>query len=266
MTCLVCTRRTQATTTLCGQCLTQLVTALHSIAELWEELDNVRCRQTKYSRGRVGGRSAHKPLPWVDVTEQESIVSDTLTSWVDEAERCGLPAMPAPIRGPLQVHQAIWLAAQDRWARQYEEAFMLYDEAQHIAQLLAAAVDRPADARYVGPCHTQLEGEPCDAELYARPGAAAVICPACDTFHDVATRHEQLLEAAQDRLETAAVCARAVTIWGEPVRADRIRKWKQRGRISVKAHDGAGSPLYRLGDVIDLVREDVVKEGQRSTA
>lgn len=262
MTCDVCGAAVTHTVTLCAACVCNVVEALHGIADLWAELDVVRCRQTTYTTGRVGGRSSHTPLPWVDVTEPEQIIADTLAAWVAEAER-DTRSTCRTTTGPTQVAQALWLASKANWISHVDEAHMLHDETTHIARLLTGAVDRPSEARYVGPCSTTPDG--CTEELYARPGRDSVQCPACDTVHVIADRHHELLEAAQDRLETAAVCARAVTVWGEPVRADRIRKWKQRGRITVRGHDTSGAPLYRLGDVIDLAREDVINSAHKRT-
>lgn len=262
MTCDVCGAGVSHTVTLCQSCVAHIVEALDGIADLWAQLDVVRCRQTTYTTGRIGGRSSHTPLPWVDVTEPEQIIADTLAAWVAEAER-DTRSTCRPTTHPTQVTQALWLASKVNWITHLDDGFMLHEEAIHISRLLTGVVDRPAEAQYVGPCSTTTDG--CTAELYARPGRDTVQCPTCDTVHVIADRHRELLDAAQDRLETAAVCARAVTVWGEPVRADRIRKWKQRGRITVRGHDTSGAPLYRLGDVIDLAREDVINTAHKRT-
>lgn len=265
MNCSVCSAVAADTATLCAACLTQTQDALRRVATLWRQLDIVRCRLTTYTSGRVGGRSSTTPLPWVDVTEAEQVVADTLAAWVADAERATAEACPHSDATPRQAVEALWLSSKANWIRHTEDAFMLHDEAEHIAMLLAVVVDRPADARYVGPCEPDSDPDACTGELYAQPGRDTVICPVCGVARVIADRHAELLDAAQDRLETAAVCARAVTLWGEPVRADRIRKWKERGRITVRGHDTAGSPLYRLGDVIDLAREDTHSHAQRRT-
>jgi len=74
--------------------------------------------------------------------------------------------------------------------------------------------------------------------------------------YDMDGRREWLLEAAEDRLERAAHIAQAVTDLGSPISADRIRKWAERGRLVPHATDGRGRPLYRVGDVTELLRNE----------
>ena len=38
-----------------------------------------------------------------------------------------------------------------------------------------------------------------------------------------------------------------------PVTPELVRKWKYRGRLVSRGHDTPGSPLYRVGDVVDLL-------------
>jgi len=76
----------------------------------------------------------------------------------------------------------------------------------------------------------------------------------------MAGRREWLLECAEDRLERASLIARAVSDLGSPISADRIRVWAMRKRLFSHATDGMGRPLYRIGDVMELLRNDTRRE------
>ena len=126
-------------------------------------------------------------------------------------------------------------------------------------------VDRPAERWFAGPCVT------CERDLYADPGKPAVTC-ACGATYDVQTRRDYLLTEAEDQLANAVTIARAVSWLGaEPLTAARVRQWAHRGRLRARAHVRCSShaahltppddcrscsPLYRVGDAIDLLARD----------
>jgi hypothetical protein len=121
-------------------------------------------------------------------------------------------------------------------------------------------IDRPADEWFAGDCGAEHDdGHLCDVPLYAEPGATYVTCTdragrtGCGTTWSVADRRTWLLKSAEDHLGTATLISQALTRLDQPVTADRIRKWKQRGRLTERPE---GSKLYRLGDVLDLLAAD----------
>jgi hypothetical protein len=112
-------------------------------------------------------------------------------------------------------------------------------------------IDRPADRVYAGPC------DQCARDLYVEPGQAAAVCEHCGIGYDLEARRTWLLSVAYDTLGTATEVARALTSFELPVTPDRVWQWKHRGRLTAKAHNPAGQPLYRVGDVADLLVEDL---------
>lgn len=148
-------------------------------------------------------------------------------------------------------------------------------------------VDPDGPDEVCGACGAAVPETTCQRALYVDPEAAFIDCPACDARWKVADRRAWLLKAAEDSLGNAATIATALTRLEQPVTADRIYKWKERGRLKVhgreapppcREHQGIGrqpqaceacrakegAPLYRLGDVVDLLVEAARAEEARS--
>lgn len=157
-----------------------------------------------------------------------------------------------------------------------EWASDMLDEMLDLERRLRRFVDRPADRWYAGPCTAGLHGLEatwfCGTELYAELGKPEVTCRECGISYDVAERRAWLLAAAEDRWETATTIARAVVVWtdydrGESRLVRRISDWAKRDRILVRGRrevDGRPRPLYRLGDVLDLLADDARDAEKRS--
>lgn len=120
-----------------------------------------------------------------------------------------------------------------------------------------------------GGCGVEYDNTECTRVLYATPGDPFVRCGDCGTTYDVATRREQLLAEAEDHLATVEMITRVVTTLGDTqVRAskisERIRLWAHRGRITshgTRVIDGRPRPVYRIGDVLDLLANLEEKSG-----
>lgn len=150
-------------------------------------------------------------------------------------------------------------------------------------------IDREPERVAAGECGAELPDERlCRKALYVDPEEPFVICPACKTRWSVAERRAWLLAAAQDSLGNAATIATALTRLDQPVTPERIRKWKERGKLTphgneppppCRDHQGrgrqpqsceacrakVGAPLYRLGDVVDLLTDAMSAASRRST-
>lgn len=179
---------------------------------------------------------------------------------------------PQPLLGPLcpdwEAPQhplavaATWLARQIDWLRHRPYAVEALDAIGDAARTIIRTVDVRPDRWYAGPCGTNG----CTYELAPVAGAKTIRCPECGAEHDAAERREALLDQAEDQLAGAAWLAATLTRLGRPVTANAIRKWADRGRLLAHAHDAAGRPLYRLGDVRALVLEAARREIERQVA
>jgi hypothetical protein len=118
------------------------------------------------------------------------------------------------------------------------------------------AVDRPPDLTVVGRCPE------CAHTLYGPADADLVRCTNCSgTFGRVDVREASLSESRV--LLTAAQLGTALAD-GDAEAADRIaasvRKWRQRGLITVVRNNLKGQPLYRVADVQKLLSRVDPKE------
>jgi hypothetical protein len=97
-----------------------------------------------------------------------------------------------------------------------------------------------------------------------------VRCRDCRTVYDVAERREWLLHSAEDVLATAPVISRALTRMGSEVMPDRIRQWASVSgggrRLVRRGRDRSGVPLYRLGDVMDLLAAEARRQAELGAA
>lgn len=145
-----------------------------------------------------------------------------------------------------------------------DEAGRFHADILRAVRKLEQIVDQPAEMLAAGRCGAELPGGmACRRDLYADTEQPFVTCPKCRTRWPVAERRARLLASAEDALENAATIATALTRLDHPVTADRIYKWKERGRLVQHGTDRRGAPLYRLGDVVDLLAADMQKAEER---
>jgi hypothetical protein len=235
--------RPAGTAYVCAPCAAQTIRALRQLADIAGDLQTTIARQGR-SGGGSGGDS--HPLP-VDLGASETAwaVTNTITTWARHcAETRGEPLPAGDLAGA-----AAWLAGQMEWLRHQPEASEAVDELADACALAVRVVDRRADRWYAGPCVL------CTEDLYALPGAATIRCPKCEAKYDAQERRELLLVAAQDRLVHAELIGRALIALGwETMTAARVRGLVRRGKVAERGQDEARRTLYRLGDVVGVMR------------
>jgi hypothetical protein len=161
---------------------------------------------------------------------------------------------------------ARWLVGQLEWLRHQPEAAEAFTELRNAARELQRVVDRPRDLWYAGPCRNDLpDGGVCEVDIYAVPGTRTVRCRECKAEYDAVARRDWLLQEARDQLLHAEWIARALTALGiEDLTGSRIRNLAARGRIEQKGTNAAGDPVYKVGEVLDVLEEQAqIEEGKR---
>ena len=294
--CPICGKPIPDNAYICRPCGLTLTTALNHIADLHSELDITLTRQARIGSTNAAPPPEDAPEKdaknvefWGVAVQQNPFhigaskvahdVGNTITTWarvILEERGMELPPIPEPPIGPVCnpteckhesctvirwhikdseiTHAAKFIAAHVWWLRHRPEAPEAYSDLVAIASQLERIIDQPPTLKYAGPCNI------CRKDLYAREGAGKVECRPCGMTYDMSGRREWLLECAEDRLERASLIAQAVTDLGSPISADRIRKWAQRSQLIPHATDRLGRPLYRIGDVLGLLRNDTQRK------
>lgn len=297
-TCAHCTTRPVRSTTICSHCARTLEVAVANIGAYVADLDTVRTRRTRYSDPaplRRGGGPVALPVDdrFTDQcgtgTDLAWVARNTITTWtrVVLEERppltwhgpfcaqclhrsCNQTRVRRPPADNLvsccrYLHRQLPHLLAALWVPQ------LLDELLNLERRLARFLDRPPARWYAGPCTAGLQAMEatwlCGAELYANPDKDTITCPECGLSYTVEQRRTWLLAAAEDRLETATTIAQAVTVFGEYDRGEtrlvkRIDRWVRDGRLARRGHTRWGDrtlAVYRVGDVVELVREDIRK-------
>lgn len=251
-----CDTPTGDDTYLCTDCTNHVRTALRATPELAEDLTLTMSKQRQFTNPMLGGsRSTSPGLPFnLAAANALRDLHHELLALVHATQQAHLTTRhPTPTASPATM--ARWLLphlpgiAAQPWAADTLRLVRVTTRSQHV-------IDAPAPRTFAGPC------DDCGHDLYARTGKPQVTCHNCGLTYDLAARRTWLLGMVHDRLATATDVARALTSLELPCTAERIRQWKHRGRLAALGHDPLGHPLYRVGDVVDLL----VQQAERSTA
>jgi hypothetical protein len=263
----------------CVRCADVLAERLRRVpaGEAWTTI-------ARLSRTGPAGRTSERPLPFSwEAADATWAAVNTLITWqrhITEASGRDPGPPGSPVQGPhcraghscahdscawLGIrehpleHLVNWLADQLGWLRYRQEAAEAFDELADAAALTVRTVDLPPVRWYAGPCGT----DGCTADLYAASGSSTVTCWECGARHDADYRRGWLLRQAEDTLAHAALAAGAITALGHPCKDATVRQWAHRGRLAAHPPDQRGRPLYRVGDVLDLVRESESRRDRR---
>lgn len=290
--CTSCSKPTSGAA-LCERCTKTLDIALANVAAYYADAGSVvRTRQTRYGSGisTRGSIGKEQPLPvdgrFLDVngsgTQARWDTWNTIVTW------CRVVMAEQPeLAGPVCVtclHPSCHAVRRRRWPRNTVPSMCAYlerqrryvlaepwaadllDELTHVERRLRYLVDRPADGWYAGECGAvDAETEAvCTRVLYADPTNPFVRCRDCGTTWSVAERRDWLIKEAEDREATVRTLARIVTTLGahdasESRLENRISQWVTRGRLKPNGKrviDGKPRPVYRVGDVLDLLARD----------
>lgn len=150
---------------------------------------------------------------------------------------------------------AAWFRPHIGWLRHHAAAAAAFEEITDAVAAARRAVDRPADKLYAGPCD-------CGDHLYARLDTTYVQCPACRSVWRVEARRLWLLRSAEDLLLTTTEISRAITRLTQQVTPEMIRGYVNRGRLLARGttiKSGNTVPVYRLGDVLDILAQQTEK-------
>lgn len=257
-------------------------------------------RDTRTGRG---GRSSETPLVWHEKAgELRMLLCATLVRYarvVAAARQISLPADAEPLTVAVWLSRHVrWLRHHETGANAVREIHIAVND---IIRIIDPVADRtyvgPCTAVPLEPgectcdCHERCRGsqrklcaspsckglhgeEICGRDMYAEETDVDVVCPDCHQRYDVGVRRAWLLEEAHEILGTATEISQALTRLEQPCTPARIWQWKRRGRLTVRGYrprggdvdasdDTQGDPLYRLGDVRDLLDQVAAAAARR---
>jgi len=233
----------------CQRCADKLSVALGDIPALWDELDTVLTRQSRYSDPE--GRGGEKAVPFnIKASELGTALRGLLNTWcrlIAEERGKDLPEdHPAAV--------AYWLLNQVTWLRHHRAGSEAVEELTDAVNAVRRAVDRPAERIYAGPC---VE---CGGDMYAKPDAASVECRPCGVGYDVAGRVAWMKSQVYGRLVTAKEGVVLLSRFGLPVAQKTIDKWHERKRLADHERDAEGKWLYLFDDLVALAAANAPAE------
>ena len=153
--------------------------------------------------------------------------------------------------------EATQLAAMAAWLLARLDRVRRHPRARGIRHDITAAVrrgrgvlDPSASVAYAGQC------EVCGGALFARGGAGSALCQKCErVVEDAPARRAALLDEAAAGLATRDDILDALPISYGYVINDKVwAGWVRRGRLAQRGIGPDGSPLWRLGEVLELAR------------
>jgi len=223
---------------------------LAALPTLLDELDVTITRQSRMVAAN-GARPTERPLPYaVEASRAHAALAEALTRW---AGVYGVARFGTGIaRSGAPRACARYLVAMLPAVARHPDAGQMSNELGRHAERGRRMIDRPPDVMYVGIC----SAGGCDRDLYAHVDAPMITCPQCGAGHDVAERRQVMLNAVEDELATTVEIVRAVATYGPDgavLRVATVSKWRQRGRLVIRGVSRRGEPLYRVGDVLDLM-------------
>lgn len=229
----------------CQACADKLSVALGDVKALWDELDVVLTRQSRYSAPE--GRGGDKALPFnLKASDVGQALRGTLNTWcrlIAEERGKDLPEdNPAAVAG--------WLLHHVTWLRHHQAGADAMDEITSVVHKVRYVVDRPAERIYAGPC------KDCNGDMYGKPGAAMVECRPCGLQYDVAEMVAWMQHEARQRLVTAKEAIVLLGRFGLPLSQKTIEKWTQRERLYARPEARDGVSLYKFDDIWRLVVGD----------
>jgi hypothetical protein len=258
-----CGRRITDQAYLCWTCTNGLERDLGDLPAILAELNTTRLRQgrtaSESAGGKPGTREGYDQLPDERPTEALDELRTQLVGWARIVVEEHATAWPADT----VVAVARFLMLHLDWLRRQEAAAEVKNDLGRSLAKLRSSVDQQPERIYAGPCLAPLpDGSQCPEHLMTVRGARRIVCRACRAVYDPAEQQSWLLAAAEDQLAPAFVLAQAVTNLGKPITAATIRGYAFRGRLLEHGLDLDGRPLYRVGDVLDLIHQEASRHAR----
>ncbi len=223
------------------------------LPSLLDELDTTISGDDKIGGAHIGivVRSAETPLPFNErASETKAYLCNAVVGWT----RLFAEDNQHLMFDVTTVEQAArWMASFPNLLAGQTAAAEMHDEIRRWVTSARRAIDRPAQRVFLGECGGEFQGVRCDAPLFALDGNYEARCRVCSTEFRIVDRRRSMLNLLEDRLAHSGDLAALVRANGQPMASSTIRTYAQVGKIAAKGKDKRGRPLYRVGDVMDVI-------------
>lgn len=238
---------------MCHLCVGGLRNDLAELPTLMGELTVQFARLSQAGTGN-GGRGATTPLLFDErSTENRDLIATTISTWIRDLEDGDLWE-PGTESEPLHARMSSWcrwLSERMSRIRMHPEPRQLTDEIHHCVILARTAIDLPTMRLPCGECPV------CGKPVSAAVGASEGVCRHCawggvESVIAVDMSQSTLLDQAKDARVTRRELIDAAKVYQVAVNTHTFKSWIRRGTLKPVETTDDGTPLYRVGDVLDL--------------
>jgi hypothetical protein len=243
--------------TLCPPCTAELRGMLALAAAIAPDLDDAVARLLRH--GGSGRRAATEPPLPVDLRASAAAAElrGCLSGWV------AIVAMVAPPAGGIG-GLSRWLLAHLAMVVRHERAADVHRDVRAAVQRCVMVLEPPPERVYAGPCPQ------CGYDVLGYQGAAFADCARCRFPVDVDIAQAAMRAALEDMLGGAAWCARMAARLGTPISENTVYSWVRRAQLAAHGElpdrGGTLQPVYRLGDVLNLIARSPARSPRRQHA
>jgi hypothetical protein len=250
--CTTCLRPVPDVAYGCPVCAAGLAQRLDHLAAVLPEIGVTVSKQDRITAGGARSPGAEIPLPYRDAAaDRGRAIQGELVTWSRVVhDRTGRDLVGASGSALCR-----YLGEALDWARYQQFWPELHVALRPLAGRALGLIDRPADRVYLGPCRTPDAdtGQPCWADVLAKPGAATGTCRECGAVHDVASSREWLLRSLMDVLLTPVEIATVLRTFGDAkIGYSTIAAYVADRLIVAHGADDRGRPTYRIGEVLEV--------------
>lgn len=273
----------KSTLFLCNACTGELRDMFYDLPRLAAHLAEAATGQTRLGEPTRRTKSDEQPMR-VNLRASDLVdnVNRTLVRWVQEiTDQRGVTYRAIRIHPPGYVGYlepgdmvseygsdtaklAFWLGQHTDSIAGDEAAGDCFREIRDHMTRILATINRPVPPRFCGPCpasHPDDDRKRCSTALMAKRDAIEVVCPCCETTHNVDDLMRRLLaEVDHFRLTRKEVLLIMATL-GDKLSDRTFRHWRKLGivkpcgyrrpdgRDAFNRHGDDDEPLYRLSEV-----------------
>lgn len=220
---------------------------------LLDELDVTICGVDKVGGASIGivTHSSETPLPF---NEKASDIKHLLCNAVMSWTRVFAEDNPHLLFNVATIEDAArWMAGFPNLLAGHVASVEMHADIGSLVYRARGSIDRPAQRVYLGECGGTTENGRCTAALFGYEGRAGARCGQCSAEWLVEARRRTMLVGIEDKVAHSGNLAALIKANGVPLASSTIRNYARRGKIVSVGIDARKRPLYRVGDVLDVL-------------